>query len=113
MSDYFNELVNKSKIHPVFAVIKTSTGYRVMDASDLDGAGWTYAPTLTGITGSQITIPAGAKEWSVAVESGSAFVNGLQLNAGTALNGGNAGGALLSGITVGCTGGRALIYYAV
>lgn len=67
----------------------------------------TYTPTFAIITGGQTTIPAGAKSASVAVISGSAYVNGTgPLIAGTSLNlGGYDGKMLLNGpVTVGGTG---------
>jgi hypothetical protein len=76
----------------------------------------TFSPTFNIITSSQVQIPANAKSWSVAVESGSAFINGSgPINAGTALNGGGYNGAfkLSAAINVGCTGGRAIIVYEV
>lgn len=71
----------------------------------------TYAPVITGFTTQQYQIPVGTRQWSIAVESGSAYVNGVQINASTTLNGGGFDGrfTLSTAINVGTTGGRVLV----
>lgn len=80
----------------------------------------TYQPYFNAITGSQLEIPAGALSWSVYVDSGIAFVNGVQLDAFLTLQGGGYGKEtkLNSPIVVGCTGSasfpsRAIINWEV
>ena len=70
-----------------------------------------FSPVFTGITGSQIQIPAGVKSYSVFVLSGSAFVQGTLLPTTSLVKGGRYGGGFLSSyaLNVGCTGGFTVI----
>ncbi len=59
------------------------------------------------ITGSQLVVPASVKSWSVAVVSGSAYVNGAgPMPVGVSLNGGSYDGRFISAnpLVVGATG---------
>lgn len=79
----------------------------------VDILGSTYTSYLSGITSGTAIIPTGSKSWSIAVESGSCFFNSTQLNVGTALNGGGYDGRYTLGtaISIGCTGGRAIVMW--
>jgi hypothetical protein len=63
----------------------------------------------SSITGSETQIPVGAWSWSVYVESGTAFVNGVNYNTFETVMGGGYDGMkrLSSAINVGCTGSAA------
>jgi hypothetical protein len=65
-----------------------------------------YSFNNAAITGSQTGIPAGSASWSLYVESGFAFVNGILYNTFETLAGGGYNGVrtLSSAINVGCTG---------
>ncbi len=82
---------------------------------DVTIAGATFISHISGLTSGILTIPVGAKAWSVAVESGSCYVNQTVLNEGTSLNGGGFDGrcTLSQAIIIGCTGGRTLISWDV
>lgn len=73
----------------------------------------TYTPTFLAITGSQIQIPTGVKSYSIFVESGGAYINGVLFNASHAFEGGGYNGQAYSTqiINIGCTGGRTVITY--
>lgn len=75
--------------------------------------GGTYQTTQMTLTGSQAIVPVGMKSVSVAVQSGTAYVNSIPWNAGTVLNMGGYDGRYLSAIAyaVGITGGRAYLVY--
>lgn len=71
-----------------------------------------YNSSLSSITGSQLVLPSSVYSWSVLVQSGAAFVNGVPLFAGNTIQGGGYGPMKLNGATtlvVGCTGGRTLV----
>ncbi len=77
-----------------------------------------YSPNWAIITGGQTTIPVNAKSYSIAVESGYAFVNGNLFNAGSSIDGGAYNGSfrLSTAIAVGTTGSaadpsRVIVYY--
>ena len=72
-----------------------------------------FLPSFSAITNGQMQIPVGARQYSVAVESGSAYINGMLINAQTIINGGGYDGrrTLSSAINVGCTGGRIIVTY--
>jgi hypothetical protein len=55
----------------------------------------------------------GVKQWTIAVESGSAYMNGILLNTSTIIDGGGYDGRFILGtaINVGCTGGRTLVFH--
>lgn len=114
-----NEIVNESKIHPVFVYISGDEGFRPAKASDFAGGGGgsfsltgNYSVFITGLTSGVVNIPVGAKNWSVAVESGNAYIKNILFNAGTSINIENIGHSTLSSaVSVGCTGGRTIIYY--
>jgi hypothetical protein len=64
-----------------------------------------FGLNLSIVTGSQMTIPVGAKSYSIVVESGSAYVNGQLIDQGYGIGGGNNGLATLNAaIVVGATG---------
>ncbi len=78
----------------------------------------TYSPNFAIITGSQTTIPVNTKSYSIAVESGYAFINGNLFNAGSSIDGGSYNGSfrLSTAIAVGATGdvanpSRVIVYY--
>lgn len=75
--------------------------------------GGTYTTTQTTITSSQVIVPAGRKSVSVAVQSGTAYINGVPWNAGLVMNAGGYDGRFVSSteFAVGITGGRAYIVY--
>lgn len=81
----------------------------------VDILGSTYTSLVTGVTSGMAIIPTGSKSWSVAVESGSCYLNQTLLNVGTTLNGGGYDGryTLSSTISVGCTGGRTIVMWEV
>jgi hypothetical protein len=71
-----------------------------------------YTPSFNAVTSGQIQIPVGAKSYSIAVESGRAFVNGVLFNTLTSYNGGNHElYSLSNSINVGCTGGRVIVIW--
>ncbi len=77
-----------------------------------------YTPNFTIVIDTQTTIPVNAKSYSIAVESGYAYVNGNLFNAGSTVNGGGYNGSfgLGSEISVGGTGDvttpvRIIVYY--
>lgn len=73
-----------------------------------------YTTYLSGITSGSVLIPTGTLSWSVAVESGSAYINNLLLNEGSSFNGGGYGSYFSnSTLNIGCTGGRTLIMWEV
>lgn len=76
-----------------------------------------YQSFITGTTGSQILIPVGAYDWTVTVQSGTAFINGQPIFAGSQvpIAGGliGIGSKLTTAIAVGCTGGRVLVTWDV
>lgn len=78
-------------------------------------SGGLYAPTFLAITSGQAQIPTGVKSWSVGIESGTAFLNGVAMNAQMAINGGDYDGRYRLGtaINVGITGGRVVLTYEV
>jgi hypothetical protein len=94
-----------------------TTGSITLDGSisisgDVSIATKTYTSYISGVTSGQLTIGAGALSWSVAVESGSAYLNGLLLNEGSALNGGGYGQYTSNTVyNIGCTGGRTLVVW--
>jgi hypothetical protein len=74
----------------------------------------TYGFFATGVTGSQFQIPAGAKSYSIGVESGSAFINGTLFNSISSIGGGGYDKFTLSAvINVGTTGGRVIATWEV
>lgn len=79
----------------------------------VDILGSTYQSFVSGITSDTIVIPTGSKSWSIAVESGSCYLNNTLLNQGTSLNGGGFDGRYMlnSAISVGCTGGRTIVMW--
>ncbi len=82
---------------------------------DVTIAGSTYTSLISGITSGTVVIPIGAKSWSIAVESGSCYMNTTLLNNGTSLNGGGYDGRYTLGtsLSIGCTGGRALVMWEI
>lgn len=68
----------------------------------------TFTPTFGFATGSQVVIPAGARAYSVWIESGSASIGGTVYNVGTSIAGGGYPNFTLSAsLGVGCTGSAA------
>lgn len=82
---------------------------------DVTIAGSTYNSFLSGITSGTVVIPVGSKSWSIAVESGNCYLNTTLLNNGTSLNGGGYDGRYTLGtsLSIGCTGGRALVMWEI
>jgi hypothetical protein len=72
-----------------------------------------FQTIIKSLTTGVETIPTNAIGFSIAVESGSALIDGVTVNAGTVINGGgyHGGARLNTAVTVGCTGGRVLITY--
>jgi hypothetical protein len=82
-------------------------------AVELTQATGGYMPVFAVLTSGVNTIPVGAKTWSFSIESGSAIVNNIMLNAGFGANGGTyEGNKYLTGnINIGCTGGRVVLMW--
>lgn len=103
----------------ITGILSTSGSLALVGGVSITGestiAGGTYNFTASGITSGTLTIPAGTKSWSLAVESGSCYMNGTLLNNGTNLNGGGYDGRYLLGnsLTIGCTGGRVLAIWEI
>lgn len=75
-----------------------------------------FTPSFNFLTGSQLTIPIGAKSAKISVLAGTGFINGSGgFLAGTDIKiGGYDGRFLLSTpINVGVTGGNILVYFEV
>jgi hypothetical protein len=74
-----------------------------------------YTFNIQAVTASQVNIPAGAKSWSVAIESGVGYINSVPISASASFGGGGYGGGgyLTTPIAVGMTGGRAIVTYEV
>lgn len=74
----------------------------------LVGTSGLFTSFVTGITGSQLSIPVGVKNYGIYIESGFGFMNGALLNQGVAVNGGvGAAWTLGTAITIGTTGSAA------
>lgn len=70
----------------------------------------TFTSAFSGITGSQFQIPVGARSYTIFVESGSAFVDGTQLNASRSFSSPGYGNRTLgTAINVGTTGGKVIV----
>lgn len=80
---------------------------------DVGITGGVYTSSMSNITGSQVIVPTGRKSVSVAVESGTAYINGMAINAGVTLNLGGYDGRFTSSVAyaIGITGGRAYVVY--
>ncbi len=73
-----------------------------------------YQTIVTGTTGSQLSIPVGAYNWSVIVQSGTAYLNSFPIFVGTVSDPGNGiGGKLSAPLSVGISGGRVLVTYDI
>jgi hypothetical protein len=75
--------------------------------------GGTFIPNFQVITNTQIQIPTGVRSYSIAIESGSAYVNGILMNSQMVINGGGYEGRWFLGqeINVGTSGGRVLVNF--
>lgn len=88
--------------------------YEMGITGDVNIANKTYTTYISGVTSGSVLIPTGTLSWSVAVESGSAYINNLLLNEGSSFNGGGYGNYFSNTpLNIGCTGGRTLIMWEV
>lgn len=85
--------------------------FRPLTAGDFSAD--SYTTSLQVIRSGDFTVPAGVHSWSLTVESGAAYINGVgPYNAGATQNGGGYGGfRTISAINVGITGGHAYLSY--
>ena len=73
-----------------------------------------YQTIVTGSTSGQLSIPVGAYNWNVIVQSGTAYLNSFPIFVGTVADGGNGiGGKLSAPLSVGISGGRVLVTYDI
>lgn len=73
-----------------------------------------FTPSFNIVTSGQVQIPVGSKGYSIAVESGNAFVNGNLFISPISYNGGGYDKFSLGyEINVGCTGARAIIIWEI
>lgn len=104
-------IVNTAPL-PVSGVVQSNVTNGVLPVSGnvIINSG-TYVSSFSAITGSQVQIPVGTRQWSIAVESGGAYVNGVLMNAPITLGGGGYDGRFIlsTAINVGTTGGRVII----
>ena len=121
---YFSAVSNTNHVQTVYnyvwdenAIISGTAGYitgswRPVTATDLGAANAAeqFGFNIQVLTSGQFSIPAGARSYSIKIESGSASINSALINAVTTIDGGRLGNFVLgSAINVGCTGGRFLM----
>lgn len=92
---------------PVSGIITLTGQMTTVDAATF------YGLFVTGFASGQIQIPTGVLSYAISVESGSSFVNGIQINSPMSIGGGGYRGVtyLRTPINVGVTGGRVVITY--
>lgn len=75
----------------------------------------TFGFNINAITNSQIQIPAGALGYSIAIESGTPYINNVPIYSNLSIGGGGYGNKkqLASAINVGITGGRVIVLWEV